>query len=372
MSSYQLVSPAARYSSNDNQWWLCPKSGLALDVCYKDSDLLLPLSKQPSVSLGEGNTPLLNLENLSNELDIDLWAKCEFLNPTGSFKDRGSVVEISKAVELCKEGIVCASTGNMAASLSAYAAKAGLKCIVVVPEGTPESKLQQALACGATLKEVEGAYDDCVTVAEKIAQKRNFFLCGDYVLRREGQKSIGWELARFNKKLDAILVPVGNGTVGVAIIKGLSEKIGEKKLPKFVGIQAEGVNPVEKAWKNQSGIRPIKNTKTIASAFNVGNPLDGYLVIDWLRKTKGMMLLVTDDEILLAQKLLATREGLFVETTAATTLAGLLKNKNEFGDQSVVLILTGSGLKERKVSGRDEGDYYYNDKKISGLTAERV
>jgi len=348
VSSYQLISPVATYSPTDNQWWLCPKSNLALDAKYEDDSLLLPLSKPPSISLGEGNTPLLQLENLSKQLGISLWAKCEFLNPTGSFKDRGSVVEISKTIELGKKGVVCASTGNMAASLSAYAAKARLECVVVVPKKTPESKLQQALVCGATLEKVEGTYDECVAVAEEIAKNENFFLCGDYVLRREGQKSIGWELAQSDQSFDAILVPVGNGTVGIGTIKGISEKLNSRKLPKFIGIQAEGVNPVEIAWKNKQEIEPLQNTKTIASAFNVGNPLDGYLVLEWLRKTKGMMLTVTDEEILSAQKFLSTKEGLFVETTAATTLAGLLKSKDKFQNQSVVLILTGSGLKERR------------------------
>lgn len=348
MNSYRLVAPVTQYQPEDGQWWLCPKSSLALDVEYQDPNWLLPLSQKPNISLGEGNTPLLRLNKLSKELKIDLWAKCEFLNPTGSFKDRGSVVEISKALELGKKGVVCASTGNMAASLSAYATKANLECIVVIPAKTPESKLQQALSCGAKLQKIAGNYDDCVTVAEKISQQKNYFLCGDYVIRREGQKSIGWELAQSAPNFDSIVVPVGNGTVGVATIKGFDEKKKNKKLPKFIGIQAETVNPIEIAWKRKQKIKPQKNTQTIASAFNVGNPLDGYLVLKWIDKSNGAMLAVSDQEILDAQKLLATKEGLFVETTAATTLAGVLKSRKQFKNQSVVLILTGSGLKERR------------------------
>jgi threonine synthase len=346
MSGYKLISPVAKYLPNDGQWWLCPQSKLALDVEYIDDNTLLPLSKKPSLTLGEGNTPLIKLANLSKEIGINLWAKCEFLNPTGSFKDRGSVIEISKALELGKKGVVCASTGNMAASLSAYTAKTNLECIVVVPTKTPESKLQQALVCGAKLKKINGDYDECVFVAEKIAKDKDYFLCGDYVVRREGQKSIGWELAQSEAEIDSIAIPVGNGTVGVAVMKGFDEKRNNQKLPKFIGIQAENVNPIEIAWKANREIKPLQDTQTIASAFNVGNPLDGYLVLEWLKKTKGMMLSVSDDEIISAQKLLSTKEGIFVETTAATTLAGLLKNKNEFCNQSVVLILTGSGLKE--------------------------
>ena len=348
MNTYTLVSPVANYLPEDDQWWLCPKSNLALDVQYDSRDMLLPLAEKPQISLGEGNTPLLELQTLSQELGCKLWVKCEFLNPTGSFKDRGSVVEISKAIELGKNGVVCASTGNMAASLSAYAAKAKLECIVVVPAKTPESKLQQALACGASLKKVDGSYDQCVAVAEEIAKTQDYFLCGDYVIRREGQKSIGWELAQEDTAFDAVVVPVGNGTVGVAVMKGFDEKRGSKKTPRFVGIQAETVNPIEIAWKQKQQISPQKDTKTIASAFNVGNPLDGYLVLEWLDKTQGTMIAISDNEIEQAQEMLATKEGLLVETTAATTLAGVLKSKQQFQDQSVVLILTGSGLKERR------------------------
>lgn len=348
MNTYTLVSPVANYLPADDQWWLCPESKLALDVQYGSPDMLLPLAENPKITLGEGNTPLLELKTLSRELGFRLWAKCEFFNPTGSFKDRGSVVEISKAIELGKKGVVCASTGNMAASLSAYAAKTELGCIVVVPTKTPESKLQQALACGADLKKVDGTYDQCVIVAEEIAKTNDYFLCGDYVVRREGQKSIGWELAQENITFDAVVVPVGNGTVGVAVMKGFDEKKGLKKMPRFIGIQAETVNPIEIAWKQKQKIQPQKDTKTIASAFNVGNPLDGYLVLEWLKKTKGSMFTISDTEIEQAHEFLATKEGLFVETTAATTLAGVIKNRQQFQDQLVVLVLTGSGLKERR------------------------
>lgn len=348
MNQYMITSPVAEYSPRDGQWWLCPKSKLALDVKYTDTGILLPLVKEPDISLGEGNTPLLRLTNLSQEFEVDIWAKCEFLNPTGSFKDRGSVSEISKALELNKNGVVCASTGNMAASLAAYAANVRLGCIVVVPDKTPETKLQQAQVCGAILKKVDGNYDSCVAIAQKIADQKNYFLCGDYVIRREGQKSVGWELALSGIKMDSIVAPVGNGTIGVATIKGFDEKRGKKKLPRFVGVQAENVNPIELAWKNQQNIKPMKNGTTIASAFNVSNPLDGYLVLNWLAKSNGLMLTVNDEEIIQAQILLAMKEGLFVETTAASTLAGIVKNKQEFHNQSVVIILTGSGLKERR------------------------
>lgn len=353
MNRYKLFSPTTQYSASDNQWWLCPKSNLALDVEYQDKSILLPLSQLPVVSLGEGNTPLLKLKNLSQELGMQLWAKCEFLNPTGSFKDRGSAVEVSKALELGTTGVVCASTGNMAASLSAYAAKTALQCIVVVPAQTPETKLRQALICGAKLKKVAGNYDECVAVAQEIAQKQRYFLCGDYVVRREGQKSIGWELAQSGLEIDAIVVPVGNGTVGVAVMKGFFEKALNKRLPLFIGIQGEHSNPIEKAWRVGKKIKALAKTQTIASAFDVGNPLDGWLVLDWLEKSKGVMNVASDEEIRQAQKLLAEEEGLYVETASAATLIGVLKNREALQGQTVVLILTGSGLKEDISGNRD-------------------
>jgi len=295
-----------------DQWWLCPECGGGLDA----NNYLI--KKELVKTMGEGTTPLIRLEKLSNQLNCNLWAKCESSNPTGSFKDRGSVVEIEKALELGKNGVVCASTGNMAASLSAYAARNNLKCKVVVPTQTPESKLQQAIACGAILIKVDGTYDDCVGVAQSIADEENFFLCGDYLLRRQGQKSIGWELV--NNNFDSFVVPVGNGNVGVAIAQGLEGV-------RFIGVKA-------------------KNKKTIASAIKVKNPLDKYLILEWVKKTNGSLIAVTDEEIIEAQKILAKEEGLYVESAAAATLAGLLKIKEKIRGQKIVLILTGSGLKE--------------------------
>ncbi len=297
-------------------------------------------------NLGEGKTPLLFLPQLSRELRINMWAKCEYQNPTGSFKDRGSLIEVSKAMALKKTGVVCASTGNMAASLAAYATRNGLTCTVIVPKNTPLSKLQQARSCGATIMDVAGTYNVCVDEALDLARTENLFLCGDYLLRREGQKTMGWELSRDN--FDCFIVPVGNGNVGVAIGQGLSEARPDSKIPQFIGVQAEKVNPIEKAWRTNQTIKPQSHTKTIATAFNVGNPLDGALTLDWIKKTDGLLTTVTDDEIILAQQELALKEGIYVERTAAATLAGLIKIQNQFKGQKVVLILTGAGLKEGK------------------------
>ena len=297
------------------------------------------MKNRNKITIGEGNTPLLRLEHLENLLNWkgQLWAKAEYQNPTGSFKDRGSVTEISEAIRQKKNGIVCASTGNMAASLAAFATKYQLPCLVIIPENTPKSKLQQTLICGAKLIEVEGNYDSCVKKAKQLAKKKNYFLCGDYELRRIGQSTIGEELANSGVNFDTFIVPVGNGTVGCAVSQGFAKY---NKFPAFIGVQGEGADPLTKAFEKRfTDFDLITNPQTIASAMNVGNPLDGGLTLNWVYKTNGLMLSVTDK----AQRLLATTEGLYVEPASAATVAILLKIPNRY--KRIVLILTGNGLK---------------------------
>lgn len=211
------------------------------------------MKKFDQTTLGEGNTPLFRLFNLENLLNWknEIWAKAEYQNPTGSFKDRGSIAEIKEALKQKKRGIICASTGNMAASLSAYAAKVGLKCFVVVPIGTPVGKLKQANLCGAEIIEIDGSYDQCVKKSKEIAEKNNFLLCGDYELRRIAQSSLGRELVDSDNDFDSFIVPVGNGTLGCAIIEGFIEK---GKWPKFIGVQGKGCGPLAQAWKNKTSM----------------------------------------------------------------------------------------------------------------------
>ncbi|KKP67539.1 MAG: Threonine synthase [Candidatus Roizmanbacteria bacterium GW2011_GWA2_35_19] len=297
------------------------------------------------ISMGEGNTPIFRLFNLEKFLDWrgEIWVKAEYQNPTGSFKDRGSITEVSEALKRSKKGVVCASTGNMAASLSAYAARAKLKCLVVVPSGTPLGKLLQTIACGAKIIEINGNYDLCVKKAKEIAEKNNYLLCGDYELRRLGQRSLGRELAVSGIDFDAFVVPVGNGTLGCAIIEGFIEK---DKWPKFIGVQGKGSDPLTQTWEeNSPTLRLIEVPQTVASAMKVGAPLDGRLTLNWVKETNGMILSVNDGEILKAKNLLAKTEGIYVETSAAATLAALIKSK--IYSLKVVLILTGNGLKEK-------------------------
>lgn len=301
------------------------------------------MNDQNNIQLGQGNTPLFRLTNLEKKLKWRgmLWAKAEYQNPTGSFKDRGSAMEVREAIRLDKKGVICASTGNMAASLSAFATKAGLPCIVIVPKDTPKSKLIQTLICGAKLIEMNGNYDVCVGTAEKIAKKKNYLLCGDYDLRRRGQATIGVELALSPVSIDAFICPVGNGTVGCAIAEGFAKS---KKFPSFIGVQAKGADPLAIAWETKSTtFKSIDSPQTIASAMNVGNPLDGNLTLQWVKKTGGTLLSVTDEEIIAAQLQLAAIEGIYIEPAAAATVAAVKKMKNK--QQSIVLILTGNGMK---------------------------
>lgn len=300
-------------------------------------------NQNKTITIGEGNTPLLRLGNLENILNWkgQLWAKAEYQNPTGSFKDRGSVTEINEAIKQKKKGVVCASTGNMAASLAAFATKYQLPCLVIVPRNTPKTKLKQALIYGAQLIEVDGNYDYCVNKAKKIAKDKNFLLCGDYELRRAGQSVIGKELAESKINFDSFIVPVGNGTIGCAVSQGFARI---NKFPAFIGVQGKNADPLVKAFEKKSiSFVPIKNPQTIASAMNVGHPLDGELTLNWVYKTNGLILSVSDGEIITAQKQLATAEGIYVEPAAAATVAVLNKLLNR--NQIIVLILTGNGLK---------------------------
>lgn len=296
-----------------------------------------------SITLGEGNTPTIRLINLEKILNWrgQLWAKCEYQNPTGSFKDRGSVTEINAALVQKKRGVVCASTGNMAASLAAYAAQAKLTCVIFAPDITPSSKLKQAAVCGAQLKLIKGNYDSCNLQAKRFSNINNYLLCGDYYYRRLGQSTVGLELAQANLLFDSYIVPIGNGTLSCAVAQGLATY---GKFPKLLGVQGKGADPLFQAWKSKSIIEPQTTPTTCASAMNVGNPLDGVPTLRWIKRTNGAVYSVSDKQIKAAQQILAQTEGVFIEAAAATTVAAINKISNQ--NSNIVLILTGSGLKE--------------------------
>jgi threonine synthase len=308
------------------------------------------------VSLGEGGTPLIRSSNLERELGLkfELWFKCESQNPTGSFKDRGSSVEIARSLEHFKSHkdairrVVVASTGNMGASLSAYSALAGLECHVFTPGDARPVKLRQILAYGARLHEVPGDYARAASLAEQAHREHGIYLLGDYLFRREGTKSVGLEIADQLPGVDYIFCPVGNGTLISATWKAFREwkALGfARDLPRMAGIQASGCAPVTRAFKNKSRIKPVKG-RTIATAIECGSPLDGPRALAAMKDSGGFSGAVTDREILKARELLARREGLFSEPAGAVSLAGLIKARKGIPrGLRVVCLVTGHGLK---------------------------
>lgn len=306
------------------------------------------------ISLDEGGTSLHKAHNLARKIGIKkLFIKNEGLNPTGAFKDRGSFVEINKAKELGFNSVVVASTGNMAASVSAYSAQAGLECYVFVPENTPRAKLAQSLSYGAKVIQIRGTYYDAANLAEKTSEKYGFYLAGDYVFRAEGQKSAGFELAEqmWREDINWVIVPVGMGTNLSAIFKGLWEyyKMGLiDKLPKMVAVQAQNCNSIKKV-NGKYKVTFIEKPNTICSAISCNDPLDAPKVIRALKETKGEIVTASDDETLVMQQLLSHTEALYVEPSAATTMVALQKllGKGVIKEtDTVACVATGTGLKD--------------------------
>ncbi len=310
---------------------------------------LLPVGSQmPVVTLLEGNTPLVPSRALGKRLGRRLWFKVEGANPTGSFKDRGMTLAVSRAVEARSPGVVCASTGNTAASAAAYAARAGLRCVVIVPaEGVAVGKLVQALAHGATMVPVEGTFDRARELAEEAAGRLGLTIVNSTNPDRvDGQQTVAWEICdRLGQAPDLIALPVGNAGNITAVWQGLLayRKQGTlHDLPRLLGVQAAGAAPFIEG-------RPIAAPRTVASAIRVGNPASWQPAVLAVESSKGSFHRVSDEEILGAQQLLAREEGLFVEPASAAPVASLLRLAAEQalppGDV-VVAILTGHGLKD--------------------------
>ena len=312
------------------------------------------------VSLQEGGTALLRSRNLEKELRLrfELYFKFEGTNPTGSFKDRGSSVEIAKALEFRAKKAVCASTGNMGASVAAYSGLAKMKCAILTPRDTAATKMEQILAYGAKVYHISGDYTKAMGMAEHLFLKRKAYLLGDYLYRREGTKSIGFEISEQLPGADYVFCPVGNGTLITATWKAFREfwLLGfSKSLPKMAGIQAQACSPISNAFKKKCQIRPVKNPHTVAVAIECGDPIDGQGVMRAIKESGGFAECVSDREILRARELLAKREGLFAEPGGAAAFAGLLKSKAKIEPGSkVVCLVTGHGLKSPKtgVKGR--------------------
>lgn len=306
----------------------------------------------PIVSLQEGNTPLLFSSYLSEILgkNFEVYLKYEGLNPTGSFKDRGMTLAVSKAREAGSKIVICASTGNTSASAAAYAARAQLKCIVLIPEGAIAlGKLSQALIHQAKVLAVKGNFDDALNLVKEIAARYPITLVNSLnPYRLQGQKTAAFEICdTLGCAPDYQCMPVGNAGNITAYWMGYKEYKELNKinsLPKMLGFQASGAAPIVKG-------HPIKNPKTLASAIRIGNPASWKQALAARDESGGLIDSVTDKEIIACYKLLASKEGIFVEPSSASSVAGLLKlaKKGYFRNSQpakIVCILTGHGLKD--------------------------
>lgn len=307
------------------------------------------ISDDAIVTLNEGNTPLIETVNLNDMLgDVRLLLKYEGLNPTGSFKDRGMTLALSKAKESGSEAVICASTGNTSASAAAYAAKAGMKAYVLVPEGgVAMGKLSQAIIYGATIVEIKGSFDDALEVVKEIGAKYPVSIVNSInPYRIEGQKTAAFEVCEHLGYAPTLhCLPVGNAGNITAYWKGYNEYFDNGLInnkPKMMGFQAEGSAPIVID-------EIVKDPHTVATAINIGNPANWETALIARDESGGLIDSVTDEEILEAYKILASREGVFCEPASAASLAGLIKLKKEgilSNGDTVVCTLTGNGLKD--------------------------
>lgn len=301
------------------------------------------------VSLDEGGTPLLESRSKTAG-ESNLWFKYEAVNPTGSFKDRGSTVEVSKALEHRAKHVVLASTGNMGASVATYAARAGIACTVYLPTFAPKPKANQIKATGARVIDVKGTYDDAVRMSETLRAKKGYYLTGDYVYRMEGEKSVGFEIIDQMQFVPPkyIVMPVGNATLFSGVYKSMIElkEVGMiNRIPKLVAVQSSGCSPVVNGFNKKEGIAFVKDPKTVATAIACGHPVDAVKALRGLRATDGLAVSVTDNQIIAARKELA-KQGLFVEPSGAVSYAGW-KKLGLSGE--AVCVLTGHGLKDPRI-----------------------
>jgi threonine synthase len=376
----ECINCGTEYNLNEIVYF-CKKCGDILEVKYDFKELSEKLEKSnwrnvplsvwryrdfmpiddisKIVSLNEGGTGLHSCHRLGKQIGlVQLSVKNEGENPTGSFKDRGMTVGVTKANELGAKNVICASTGNTSASLAAYAAKAGMQCTVLIPSGKiAYGKLSQAMIYGSKVLQVQGNFDQSLDFVFKIAEKHPsiYLLNSINPFRVEGQKSLGFEICDQleGEAPDRIVVPVGNAGNISAIWKGLTEyhKLGFiKKLPKMTGIQAAGSAPIAQMIKTGSNeMVPVETPETLATAIRIGAPVSWKKAVNAIRNSGGTAETVTDEEILAAQKLLARVEGIFVEPASASSIAGLIKliNSGVIGkDEQVVCVTTGHGLKD--------------------------
>ncbi|HTY91421.1 MAG TPA: threonine synthase [Methanocella sp.] len=374
MYHLECIKCGAKYPA-DEVIYTCKKCDGLLDVVYDYSKIhlaredlkgplsvwkykaLLPISREP-VTLKEGGTPVYHMKKIGAEIGLkEAYAKHEGMNPSGSFKDRGMTVGVTKALELGMKSVACASTGNTSASLAVYGARAGIPVIVLLPQGKVAlGKVAQALMHGAKVISIKGNFDDALRLVRELCVENGIYLLNSInPFRLEGQKTIGFEIVDFFgwEVPDRIILPVGNAGNITAIFKGLNEmkNLGIiDRIPKMTGIQAEGSAPIVKAIK--SGAKEItaeEHPETVATAIRIGDPVNAVKALNAIRKSGGTAETVTDEEILNAQKMLAVKEGIGVEPASAASVAGLIKLRNMGvieDDERVVCVVTGHLLKD--------------------------
>ncbi|WP_283389964.1 threonine synthase [Methanobrevibacter woesei] len=369
----RCVSCGEEYN-NDDVIYTCEKCGSVLELVPESVDVdksifdgrkdtlwkykeFIPVDESKIVTLEEGGTPFCKCDKLGEELGVNLYVKVEGSNPTGSFKDRGMTVGMTKAMELGVSTVGCASTGNTSASLAAYAARAGLRCIVFLPSGKVAlGKLAQAMFHGAEVISINGNFDEALEAMTALALEKHLYLLNSInPFRLEGQKTIGYEILHSLgwQSPDRIILPVGNAGNISAIWKGVSEFYDAgfvDSKPMMTGIQAEGACPITNAFKNHSKeIVPVENPETIATAIRIGAPVSYTKALNAIYDSNGYSETVSDEEILSAQKLLARKEGIGVEPASAASIAGL-KKLVEMGEidkgETVTCVVTGHLLKD--------------------------
>ncbi len=316
---------------------------------------LLPVKIKP-ISLREGGTPLYRTERIESELGLkSVYVKHEGLNPSGSFKDRGMTVGVTKAIELKKQAVACASTGNTSASMAMYAAKARLKAYVLLPAGKVAlGKVAQALMHGARVIGIKGNFDEALKIVREVSERANLYLLNSVnPFRLEGQKTIAYEIVDEIGVPDRVVLPIGNAGNISAIYKGFKElyELGLiDRIPKMTGVQAEGAAPIYRAFvEGKRTIEPVESPETIATAIRIGNPVNARKALNAIYESKGVVEVVSDAEILEAQKFLAAKEGIGVEPASAASVAGLKKLVSKGvveRDETVVCITTGNLLKD--------------------------
>ncbi|MHB1683707.1 MAG: threonine synthase [Bacilli bacterium] len=308
----------------------------------------LPLTaRTPELTLGEGSTPLIKANYLSERLGLTVWLKYEGANPTGSFKDRGMVLAVAKALEAGSSAVICASTGNTSAAAAAYAARAGMRAIVLIPDGyVALGKLAQAIMYGAQVIAIRGNFDQALTLVREIADREPITLVNSVnPYRLEGQKTGAFEICEeLGRAPDYLAIPVGNAGNITAYHRGFVEYANafHTTVPKMLGFQAAGAAPIVRG-------EPVADPQTVATAIRIGNPASWQLALAAVSASDGIIAAVTDEEILEAYRLLASREGVFAEPASAASVAGVIK-RAEAGQfaraSSVVCVLTGHGLKD--------------------------